>query len=79
MKYITSFLFAILFCLVILTQVANCAPEADAYANDVGLEGGGFERGLGRGKVFRGLGREGDGKTFGGRGSEGVGFRQQWD
>jgi hypothetical protein len=77
MKYIPSFLFAILFSLVILAEVANGAPEADAYANALGRERGVFVLGFGGAKVFRGLGREGDGKTFGGRGSEGIGFGQQ--
>jgi hypothetical protein len=77
MKYITSLLLAILFSLVILAEVANGAPEADAYANALGRERGGYERGFGGARAFRGLGREGDGKTFGGRGSEGIGFGQQ--
>jgi hypothetical protein len=63
MKYIASLLFAIVFCLVVLTEVANCAPEANAHANPLGREGGGFRGGFGReggfGQAFEGIGREG--------------------
>jgi hypothetical protein len=56
MKYIASLLFAIVVWLVVLTEVANCAPEADAHANPLGREGGGFR---GFGQAFEGFGREG--------------------
>jgi uncharacterized membrane protein len=71
MKYIASFLFAIVVCLVVLTEVANCAPEADANADPFFFGGFGGGRGFGGGYGRGGYGREGGG--YGRRGGYGWG------
>ena len=47
MNYVASILFAILFCLVVLTEVANCDPKAAADPFFFGRGFGGFGGGRG--------------------------------
>ena len=70
MKFLTSALFVALVCLVVLTEVAKCAPEADPSAEADPFFFGGFGRGFGGG-----YGR-GFGGGYGGYGREGGGFRR---
>jgi hypothetical protein len=62
MKFLTSVIFVAMVCLVVLTEVARCAPEADPVADPnadpfffgfgrgFGREGGGYGRGWGYGR-----------------------------
>jgi uncharacterized membrane protein len=71
MKYFASLLFAVVFSLVILTEFANCDPEAEANADPFFFGGGGFGRGFGGGYGRGGYGREGGGYGRGGYGGYG--------
>ena len=72
MKFLTSALFMALVCLVVLTEVAKCAPEADPNPEADPFFFGGFGRGFGGG-YGRGYG------GYGGYGREGGGFgRRGW-